>query len=140
MTTGKAQGSVTRLGTGIISMLFSPDGATFAVATSDGAVTFVDIATGETRASLSGHTSTVESLPFSPDGRHLVTAGDDDGSVRVWNIALPTAEEAVDQICRAVKRDLTRDERAEYLPEPSAEPACPRHTAPPPDRPELGWS
>jgi WD40 repeat protein len=53
-------------------------------------VTVWDIDTGETVATLRGHTGGVLDLSFSPDGSQLATAGSD-GTTRLWNAA--TGEE-----------------------------------------------
>ncbi|MDW8810778.1 hypothetical protein P1P68_39765 [Streptomyces scabiei] len=53
---------------------------------------------------------------FSPDGRTLAVAGRRD-RLSLWDVDLPLPAEAVTAICRAVHRDLTRQERALYLPD-----------------------
>ena len=49
-----------------------------------------DVATGEMLYILTGHTSVVLSVVFSPDGKTLAS-GSDDGTVLLWNLAPPAA-------------------------------------------------
>ena len=84
------------LGTdGVIDAAFNPDlpgqpgsgGTLLATAGLDGTVKVWDLATGKVQQTLTGHTSEVRSVNFSPDGAKLVTAGGDrDGTVRVWDL------------------------------------------------------
>jgi WD40 repeat protein len=70
----------------ISSVAFSIDSRIVAVGSSLGgryAVKLWNVQTGKT-SELSGITSTVNSLAFSPDGRWLATASDD-STVKVWN-------------------------------------------------------
>jgi WD40 repeat protein len=45
-----------------------------------------DLATGETKMTLQGHTSWVTAVVVTPDGRHVVS-GSADHTVRVWDLA-----------------------------------------------------
>jgi WD40 repeat protein/tetratricopeptide (TPR) repeat protein/serine/threonine protein kinase len=66
-------------------MAFLGDWKTLAVGSSDGSVKLWDVATGEERATLSGHTD-ITAVAFSPDGSTLVT-GCRDGTVELWHAA-----------------------------------------------------
>jgi WD40 repeat protein len=64
---------------------FSPDGSLIATAGADHNVRVWDTATGTEIALLVGHTSDVCHVCFSPDGRHILTTGYGDQSVRLWD-------------------------------------------------------
>ncbi|MEV0736538.1 WD40 repeat domain-containing protein [Streptomyces sp. NPDC050549] len=63
---------------------------------------------------MTGHVGSVRSVAFSLDDRTLAT-GSVDGTARLWNLTLPDPRQAVEEICAAVRRDLTPLERTTYL-------------------------
>ena len=67
-------------------MAIAPDGTWLATAGDDGTVRIWDPATGQQRATLTGHTGAVRAVAIAPDGTWLATASDD-GTVRIWDPA-----------------------------------------------------
>jgi DNA-binding SARP family transcriptional activator/WD40 repeat protein len=62
----------------------SPDGATIAVGSHTGQVSFVDPSTGHARPGTGARGSTVTSLTYSPDGRAVASTGNDN-KVIIWD-------------------------------------------------------
>jgi len=71
---------------GLRSAAISPDGGRLIVAGDEGFARLWDVDTGEEIVSLAGHTGSVRSSDFSPDGSLVVTSGGyKDHTVRTWD-------------------------------------------------------
>jgi WD40 repeat protein/beta-lactamase regulating signal transducer with metallopeptidase domain len=82
----RQNGTVAGARSGVLGLVYSPDGRTLAIAGEDAAVTLREAATGQIRARLEGHRDTVACLTYSPDGRTIGTGGYD-RTLRLWNAA-----------------------------------------------------
>lgn len=71
---------------GVGSLTLSRDGKTLIVAGGDAQIRFVDIATGEVRRTLAGHTNAIYRAVFSPDEK-LLASSSRDLTARVWEVA-----------------------------------------------------
>lgn len=70
----------------VTRVLFGPDEAWVATASSDGTVRLWEQDSGRELRSLTGHSGSVRALGRSGDGKYLGTGGND-GSVRIWEVS-----------------------------------------------------
>ena len=69
---------------GTKALAFSPDDTVLLAGLRNGSIELFDLTTGEKIETLNGHTQAVETLVFSPDGKTLVSTGQD-GTILVWD-------------------------------------------------------
>ncbi|UWE13563.1 hypothetical protein NYE86_00910 [Actinacidiphila bryophytorum] len=104
-------------------MAFSPDGATVATGAADGTVRLHDVATHQTRNSLTAGFTPAVSIAFAPDG-HTLAVATLDGTTRLYSFRLPDITTATTTVCTALSRDLTPQERNSYVPPGPVGPGC----------------
>jgi WD40 repeat protein len=75
-----------KMGAWAVTLAFSPDGKTLALAEWGKTISLRDVATGREIGKLQGHKDKVVSVAFSPDGKVLASASWD-GTVRLWDVA-----------------------------------------------------
>ena len=100
VATGKQVRTFTGHTKGVFAAVFSPDGKSIAsggsgkmtptdTTKSDATIRFWDVASGREYKRLNGHTGTVRSLTFSPDGR-LLASGSWDKTIKLWDVTSGT--------------------------------------------------
>nr|MDJ0556179.1 WD40 repeat domain-containing protein [Microcoleaceae cyanobacterium MO_207.B10] len=68
------------------SLAITPDGQTIVTGSSDNTIKVWDMATGNLKATLTGHSDSVRSVAISPDGQTIVSGSWDD-TIKVWDLA-----------------------------------------------------
>jgi WD40 repeat protein len=71
-------------GNDILSVAFNNNGSRLAAGNVGGAISIIEVATGNLLTTLSGHTARVVDIEFCPAGRFIASTSFD-GSIRIWN-------------------------------------------------------
>jgi WD40 repeat protein len=71
---------------GVIGLSLSRDGKTLVAAGTDGVIRVWDVASGQMRRTLNGHTNSVYKADFSPNDK-LIASSSRDTTVRIWDFA-----------------------------------------------------
>jgi WD40 repeat protein len=95
----------------VTGVSFNPDATVLASSGFDGKVRLWDMESGAQLSTLTNQDLPLEGADFSPNGRHVVTAGDD-GTIR---ILISSFEELIETAKFRLSRDLTHTECQQYL-------------------------
>lgn len=91
----------------VISIALSPDGRRLAVASSNGRLRLVDLATRAVLAQVKARDQYFRSVAFSADGRYLTTI-EGDSDVRIWDVywaTVPRGHSLLEEICEKKLRN-----------------------------------
>ncbi|MBV9161886.1 MAG: helix-turn-helix domain-containing protein [Pseudonocardiales bacterium] len=74
---------------GVTAVAFSSSGSALAIGGADGAVQLWDLDPHHSPNVLPGRAAFVDAVAFSPPDRHMLVSGDDDDTVRLWDLNHP---------------------------------------------------
>jgi hypothetical protein len=99
----------------VTALAFAPDGRTLASGCADGTIKLWDIAAASASGpgsvrTLAGHTGGVADLDFSRDGQRLVSAGSQDDTARLWDLATGESR-IVRHHCTVLQATFVDDDR-----------------------------
>ena len=114
---------VSRNGSQVFDIAFSPEGDAFAVANGDGSVFLINAEDGQETAHLVGHDNIVTAIDFSADGSHLASASLD-GTYIIWNLS---ENSIIQEACFVANRNFTFEEWQQYMGDKPYEKTCPEH-------------
>jgi WD40 repeat protein len=69
-----------------------------------------NVQTGEEVRRFIGHSNQVRDIDFSPDGKYILTASNDN-TARLW---LTNLNDTIQAVCALLTRDLTSEERIQF--------------------------
>jgi WD40 repeat protein len=69
-----------------------------------------NVEAGQEVRRFTGHTAEVRDVAFSPDGKFILTASNDN-TARLW---LTDIKDTINEICALLTRDLTPEERVQF--------------------------
>ncbi len=101
-------------GAPITAIAFDPSGRHLASADAAGQWALWDLPTGRMVGRVVAAGAPIHQLAFATDGKRLLS-GDEAGRAILWDVDVESWER---QACRIAGRDLSREERARYLPGP----------------------
>jgi WD40 repeat protein len=94
----------------VTALAASHDGRFIAAAGDDHAIRIIDVVSGKTFSTLSGHTDWIQSLVFSSDSQNLYSAGND-GRVLKWDHRYPVSHDLILQVDFAIRAITLSTER-----------------------------
>jgi hypothetical protein len=104
----------------VLGVTFSPDGKTALTASADKTVRLWDLATGDEIRRFEGHTDRVWQVVFTADGQTALSASADK-TIRLWHISRSLDELMTWAYTHRYVRDITCEERDQYMIEPFCE-------------------
>ena len=113
------------------AVAFNPDGKFLATASGTNTARVWEVDGGQEVARIN-HQDRVTAIAFSPDGQYLATASED-GTARLWEPRskdINDDEEAREEVCQRLTRNLTTEEWEEYLPGLDYRQTCPNLPSP----------